>query len=243
MSSSSPLGTRSDWTESLSRQRDRLRAASTAARVADLIRSQVLDGRLEPGVQLGEEALVEALGVSRNTIREGLAILGHERLVEHRRHRGVFVRRLSQDDLADLCGLRRALECGALREAAGLGGPLDPDLVAAVVAAADEGTRAVERNDWGAVGTANSRFHIGLAALPGNPRIDAAITSLLAEMRLAFLVVADAEAMHAPYVPAHTELAAQVSAGDLDEAAVALDAYLRRSQHHLITAYAAAVGE
>ncbi|MEN3302074.1 GntR family transcriptional regulator [Pseudonocardia sp.] len=232
---------RAGWTASLSRQRETLHAASTAARVADLLRAQVLDGELRPGVQLGEEALVEALGVSRNTIREGLQILGHERLVEHRRHRGVFVRQLSQGDLADLCGLRRSLEIGALREAAALDGPLDPELVAAVQAAAAEGVEAVAREDWAGVGTANSNFHLGLAALPGNPRIDSAIRSLLAELRLAFLLVAHAQEMHERYVPAHVELAAQIAAGRLDDAAVTLERYLRRSQRHLITAYAAAV--
>ena len=232
---------RAGWTASLSRQRETLHAASTAARVADLLRAQVLDGELRPGVQLGEEALVEALGVSRNTIREGLQILGHERLVEHRRHRGVFVRQLSRGDLADLCGLRRSLETGALREAAALDGPLDPELVAAVQAAAAKGVEAVAREDWTAVGTANSRFHLGLAALPGNPRIDSAIRSLLAELRLAFLLVADAREMHERYVPAHVELATQIAAGRLDDAAVTLERYLRRSQRHLIAAYAAAV--
>lgn len=232
---------RAGWTASLSRQRETLHAASTAARVADLLRAQVLDGELRPGVQLGEEALVEALGVSRNTIREGLQILGHERLVEHRRHRGVFVRQLSQGDLADLCGLRRSLETGALREAAALEGPLDPELVTAVQAAATEGVEAVARKDWAGVGTANSRFHLGLAALPGNPRIDSAIRSLLAELRLAFLLVTDAQEMHERYVPAHVELAAQIAAGRLDDAAVTLERYLRRSQRHLIAAYAAAV--
>lgn len=243
MASSESLGTRGEWTASLFRQRDQLQAASTAARVADLIRAQVLDGELEPGVQLGEEALVEALGVSRNTIRESLQILSHERLVVHRRHRGVFVRRLSQDDLADVCGLRRSLECGALREAAALNAPLDPGRVQSVLGAAAEGGEAVGREDWAAVGTANSRFHAALAALAGNPRIDEAIRSLLAEMRLAFLVVADVQAMHEPYVAAHIALADQVAAGRIAEATEALEAYLRRSQEHLITAYAAVVGE
>lgn len=241
MSTDRMIGAPADWAASLSRQRARLQTPSTAERAAELIRAQVLEGQLQPGVQLGEEALVEALGVSRNTIRESLQILGHERLVVHRRHRGAFVRRLSRDELADLCGLRRALECGALREAAAQDAEPDPGLVAAVAEAAAEGGRAVAAQDWPAVGSANARFHIELARLPGNPRIDTAVRSLQAEMRLAFLVVADARAMHEPYVAAHVQLAGLVSAGRLDDAAVELEAYLRRSERHVITSYAAAV--
>lgn len=241
MPSDRTLDARADWAASLSRQRQRLRTPSTAERAADLIRAQILDGELRPGVQLAEESLVEALGVSRNTVRESLQILGHERLVEHRRHRGAFVRRLSRDELADLCGLRRALEVGAVREAAARDERPAPGLVAAVTDAAEQGARSVAARDWVATGTANSRFHIGLAGLPDNPRIDAAVRSLLAELRLAFLVVADARAMHERYVPEHGALAGLVSAGQLDDAASRLEDYLHRSEHHLITSYSAAV--
>jgi DNA-binding GntR family transcriptional regulator len=229
------------WTATLARQRDRLEVGSTSERVAALLRTQVLDGSLRPGVQLTEEQLVEALGVSRNTIREALQRLAAQRLVEHHRHRGVFVRRLAPDDLADLCGLRRALECGALREAA-TRGVLDPAAVEAVTAAAHDGERAARDGHWEDVGTANAAVHLALAGLAGNARLDEAMRGLVAEMRLAFVVLADARAMHEPYVTENAKLAGLVADGRLVEAADALDAYLRRAEDHLLAAYGEVVG-
>lgn len=228
--------TTAGWTATLAQQRERLEVGSTSERVAGLLRTQVLDGTLRPGVQLTEEQLVEALGVSRNTVREALQRLSGQRLVEHHRHRGVFVRRLGHDDLADLCGLRRSLECGAVREAAARG-VVDAELGQAVVAAAREGEQAAAADDWDAVGTANASVHLALAALAGNPRVDDAMRGVVAEMRLAFVVLADARAMHEPYVRQNTGLAELVAAGRLLETADVLDAYLRRAQEHLLAAY------
>lgn len=231
-----------EWTATLARQRDRLEVGSTSERVAGLLRTQVLDGSLRPGVQLIEEQLVDALGVSRNTVREALQRLSTQRLVEHHRHRGVFVRRLGHDDLADLCGLRRSLECGALREAAARPS-LDAEAVGAVVEAARHGQRAAEADDWNGTGTANAEVHLALAALAGNGRIDEAMRGVVAELRLAFVVLPDARAMHEPYVSLNAALADQVAAGHLSEAADALDDYLRRAQAHLLQAYGEALAD
>ncbi|WP_207223569.1 GntR family transcriptional regulator [Pseudonocardia sediminis] len=227
------------WTASLAQQRGRIQVGSTAERVADLLRGQVLEGELRPGMQLAEEPLVEALAVSRNTVREALQKLSQERLVEHHRHRGVFVRRLGRDDLSDLCGLRRAVEVGAVRDAAAHA--VDPELAAAVRAAAESGRRAADAGDWGAAGTANAQTHLALAALAGNTRVDETMRALVAEMRLAFLVVSDPRALHEPYVEANLALGEQVVSGRLTEAADELDAYLRRAERHLLDIYSAAI--
>lgn len=227
------------WTESLARQRTRLQVGSTAERVADLLRGQVLDGELRPGMQLAEEPLVEALAVSRNTVREALQRLSRERLVEHHRNRGVFVRRLEGDDLSDLCGLRRAVEVGAVREAV-RHGP-DEELADRVRSAAEAGRRAATAGDWGAAGTANAQTHLALAALAGNERIDETMRHLVAEMRLAFLLVPDPRELHEPYVEANVALGEHVVAGRLEEAATELDAYLLRAERHLVGTYTAAL--
>ena len=56
---------------------------------------------------MSEEQLVEALRVSRNTLREAFRLLTHERLLVHQLHRGVFVPELHESDLVDLYRLRR----------------------------------------------------------------------------------------------------------------------------------------
>lgn len=229
--------TSTPWTSALVRDRAKLDVGSTAQRVVELLRGQVLDGTLRPGMQLIEEPLVEALGVSRNTVREALSLLSVERLVEHRRHRGMFVRRLGLDELSDLCGLRRSLEVGAVRQAARRE-TVEEASLRAVGEATASGRAARDVGDWTATGSANSAFHLALTALAGNARLDEACASVIAEMRLAFLVLSDPRRMHEPYVEANAALGDLVAAGRLDAAAGELDTYLDRAQEHLITAYA-----
>ena len=88
--------------EELSAERAALGRASTAGRVAEILRSHVTEGRLPPGTRLSEEDIGAALGVSRNTLREAFRLLAHERLLVHEFNRGVFVRKPMAPTL-DLC--------------------------------------------------------------------------------------------------------------------------------------------
>lgn len=51
-------------------------------RVTDKIRAAILDGTLEPGERLHDDTLIGWLGVSRTPIREALAMLANEGLID-----------------------------------------------------------------------------------------------------------------------------------------------------------------
>ena len=89
--------------------------ASTAERVAGVLRRRITEGALPPRTHLSEEQLIVALRVSRNTLREAFRLLSHEGLLVHELHRGVFVRELDEADLVDLYRLRRAVDAAVLR--------------------------------------------------------------------------------------------------------------------------------
>ena len=59
--------------DSLARARHQVARSSTAERVADAVREEVVEGRLRPGSRLTEQRLCAALGVSRNTVRNHVA--------------------------------------------------------------------------------------------------------------------------------------------------------------------------
>src|SRR5918998_6377805 len=86
---------------------------TTAERVAAAVRDAIVHGRIGPGTPLPEHQLREALGVSRNTIREALRMLTHEGLVRHDPYRGVSVPRLTETDVQDLFVARAVLELSA----------------------------------------------------------------------------------------------------------------------------------
>jgi DNA-binding GntR family transcriptional regulator len=56
-----------------------------------LLRTHIMEGLFPPGTRLSEEVLGQALGVSRNTLREAFRLLCHERLAVHQMNRGIFV--------------------------------------------------------------------------------------------------------------------------------------------------------
>lgn len=73
------------------------------------------DGRLGPGQRLEEERLSRALGVSRTPLREALANLASEGLVEAIPRRGFRVPKLSAERVRDLFPVIGSLEGLALR--------------------------------------------------------------------------------------------------------------------------------
>src|SRR5687768_6226861 len=70
----------------------RKRRPSLVAAAGDHIRGSIVSGAHRPGAQLPTEAeFVDVLGVSRTVIREAIARLAAEGLVEARQGKGLFV--------------------------------------------------------------------------------------------------------------------------------------------------------
>ncbi|CUR62419.1 putative transcriptional regulator, GntR family [metagenome] len=226
----------STWVEELSGERAALTRASTAGRVAEILRSRITEGRLPPGTRLSEEDIGVALGVSRNTLREAFRLLAHERLLVHEFNRGVFVRRLTVDDVHDLYRFRRLVEGGVLRTSPA-DAPLDD-----VRRAVEEGEAAAADGRWVDVGTANMRFHQAVAALARSPRVEEAMRHVLAELRLVFHVMAAPRTFHEPYLAENRRILDLLESGDVEGAAETLERYLTVAEEQLTEAYAATGG-
>jgi DNA-binding GntR family transcriptional regulator len=200
----------------LASDRGGLARSSTAERVADIMRERITDGSLAPGSRLPEDAVGSALGVSRNTLREAFRLLVHERLAVAEFNRGVFVRRLTRDDVIDLYRVRSLVECAAVRRAVA------------------DGEQAAATGRWPEVGTANMRFHQAIVALSGSPRLDEFMRQVTAELRLAFHVMENPRAFHEPYLSRNRDLAALIEAGDGVAAERQLATYLADAERELL---------
>lgn len=208
-------------------------ATGAANRVANALRAQIVSGDLKPGTRLSEERVREAHGVSRSTLREAYQHLIRERLLVHELSRGVFVRRLSAEDLADLYEVRRIVEGAAVRSIK----TLTPAGLRALSAAISDGVAAREKQDWDAVAAASIRFHEALVALAGSERLTAMMTGVLAEFRLAYAHMGDTHVFHATYLERNIEIAETLRSGDTLGAAALLEAYLTDSQATLLKGY------
>lgn len=218
--------------EALAADRVLLDRVSTAGRVADVLRTRIVEGFFRPGTRLAEDAIAKGLGVSRNTLRETFQLLSHERLVTHEFNRGVFVRELTFSDVVDLYFVRKLIECAAVRN---IGNP--PPDVTQVADAVAEGEQARKQRDWQGLGTANMHFHQALTALAGSPRVDELMRGILAELRLVFHVMDDPRRFHEPYLARNREVLGHIAAGDGPGAERLLAAYLDQAREQLVEAY------
>ena len=84
----------------------------------DIIRDQIVSGRLKPGARLREEDLTDMTGVSRTPVREALRLLVEDGFVVRHENKGASVPVLTEHDINEIYGLRALLAGHAARRAA-----------------------------------------------------------------------------------------------------------------------------
>src|SRR4051794_34082705 len=98
-------------------ENDHLQLQTASKAVAAFLRAQIVRGNLHPGSRLRQTDIAKRLGVSTTPVREALASLQAERLVQIASHRGAVVFAPTEDDMAQCFAIRRVLEPLAAGEA------------------------------------------------------------------------------------------------------------------------------
>lgn len=83
--------------------------------IVDRIKAMIFSGELAPGQQIRQEEFARQFGVSRTPLLHALQALKSEMLVESFPNRGMFVRKISIEELKDIFEYREALETMACR--------------------------------------------------------------------------------------------------------------------------------
>jgi DNA-binding GntR family transcriptional regulator len=83
--------------------------------IAERIRRAIVTGKLRPGTVLVETALAEQMNVSRAPIREAIAILENDGLVETAAYKGKRVKPLTVREVEETWSLRQTFEVMAVR--------------------------------------------------------------------------------------------------------------------------------
>ncbi len=173
---------------------------STVDRVARAIREGTVGGRIEPGTQIRISAFASMLQTSQGSVREAIRELVSEGLVEHRPHKGAFVRVRSEADSLDVYVAREAIEMWAVARLVQSTEEMDlTPLHDAVV--------AMQSNDGqpdDVVINADMHFHHTLVRLAGSERLTAVHEGLLAETRI--LVREHSPWPGASYEPLHLQI-------------------------------------
>jgi DNA-binding GntR family transcriptional regulator len=211
----------------------KLEHSSTVDRVADELRRALFDGELEAGTPLREQALAEAIGVSRPTIREALGLLVGEGLATREPNRGVHVTELDPASVHDVCTARTVLEVAGARcwpEADESAREEVRRAAARFAEAAGSGARPAELT------AAHLALHRSFVGLTGSPRLMALAGSLTAEIRLALARVDRIRRNARAQVHSHESLVALLEAGRVDAAVEELASHLQDAEASMLAA-------
>ena len=143
----------------------RIEREKSVDEIYERIYAAILEHRLQPGTKLGEERMADIFGVSRARIREVLARLAHEQIVELFPQRGAYVAKPTTEQARDVFEARRLIEPAVLRR---LIDTLTPEKVARLRQHQELEADARRRNDKRTVIRLSGEFHTLAAELAGN---------------------------------------------------------------------------
>ncbi len=155
--------------------------------VRDQLLNGILSGAYAPGQALRESELVEQLKVSRVPVREALRELESSGLVVSRKHSGVYVRELSDDEVKDLYQFRSLLDSHAGRMAAQLPTDERQELVRELDHCVTSMDTAIREGNAQAYYSLNLEFHWLFIEYAGNREIAKAYRDIIQKLHLARL--------------------------------------------------------
>lgn len=183
--------------------------------VYEELKSAIVDLRLAPGDPLREASLAERLGVSKTPIREALARLEQEGLVETTSFKGAVVTAYSRQDLLEIYELRELLENAAARAAAE--SMTEPDR-ARLDRISRESRRLLSGKDTGKLAALISEFDAVLFDQVQNQRIRALIENLRAHLTRIGQLTAEIPGRIEASVDEHEKIVEAIAARDSQQA-------------------------
>jgi DNA-binding GntR family transcriptional regulator len=205
-----------------------------ADEVADRIREEIFAGRFPPGGALRETDLAASLEVSRGSVREGLATLEREGLVNSVWHRGTRVIELTESDVEEVYAVRAALDRLAATTAANRTGTEWLDELERLV-----DTMAAEIDDGGdghRLVSLDIEFHDAIYQAAGNSRLSQAWHGVRSQVFLfqSHRIRLGHEHYRARVVDEHRELAELLRAKDSARLASVAEDHVHSARRALV---------
>ncbi len=197
--------------------------------IAEKISVAILEHRLAPGTKLGEDRLATIFGANRPKIREVLARLAHEQVVELIPQRGAFVAKPTVEQAHDVFEARRLIEPGIVRRL--IENP-DAQKVQRLQLHLKQEAEARQREDTRAIVRLSGEFHVLLAELAGNTAL-ARIMRELSTLTCLIISLYDAPTATSCRADEHEELVAAIQRADAKQAATLMLHHLDHIQQSL----------
>jgi DNA-binding GntR family transcriptional regulator len=141
--------------------------------VLQTLRAQILSGRYRPGERINESQVARELAISRIPIREALSQLQEQGLLIGRERRGMFVTKLSDEEVQQINSLRLVLEAEAMKLARAR---MTPDRLAELTGLVEQ----MEKWDGQVIDAAalDRDFHAAIWRASGNPCLERTLVGL-----------------------------------------------------------------
>lgn len=146
--------------------------------IAEKVRQDLLSGRMRPGDTLLQGALAERFGVSRIPVRDALALLARDGLIDVTMNRRATVISLAPAQIEELYDLRLLLETDLLARAVPC---MDADALRAVDYALERSNLEARNQNWS---EGDALFHDTLYAPAARPRQSALVADLRQKARV-----------------------------------------------------------
>jgi DNA-binding GntR family transcriptional regulator len=192
----------------------RLERENAQDEIYEKIYAAIVEHRLHPGTKLVEERLAEIFSVSRARIREVLARMAHEQIVELIPQRGAYVAKPSIEQAMHVFEARRLIEPAVVRR---LIETLTPERVARLRQHQALEQDARRRNDKRAIVRLSGEFHTLLADQAGNTALARHMREL-ATLTCLIIVLYDAPTASSCLADEHSEIIDAVAHRDVARA-------------------------
>lgn len=198
-------------------------------RATGAVRELILRGDFAAGARLGEVELAERLGVSRTPVREALARLASEGLVEIVPNRGARVSSWTVAELEEVFDLRSVLEPRLTALAVPNAGPADVD-------ALDDLAQRMLAADRDGLVPLNRAFHGRLVELAAHPAMAGALAGAVHAPIVLRNFHAYDDASLRRSLAHHVEIVAAVRAGDPVWARAVMTAHIHNARAVMVRA-------
>lgn len=182
----------------------------------------ILEHRLPPGTKLGEDRLASIFSVSRARVREVLARLAHEQIVELFPQRGAFVAKPTPEEAMDVFEARRVMEPAVVQR---LIAHLTPEKVERLRQHQQLEQAARKRDDRRAMVRLSGEFHQLIADLSGNSSY-VRIMRELTTLTCLIIFLYDAPTARSCLADEHTDIIDAIAKRDSSKASKLMTAHL-----------------
>ncbi|OIU69805.1 hypothetical protein BHE18_02535 [Rossellomorea aquimaris] len=192
-----------------------IKKETLAEQAFNLIKKDIISGKLAPGEELPEKKLAQEFGISRTPVREALTRLAGEGLVEVSDQKIATVASFTEEDAMHFMEIRTLLEVYNLEATF----PMNREVLEGIRENLDAQLAAIGAGSYEKFIDLDREFHLLLAGSNPNPKLRALIHSVNTGVNRAFLVLSHTLQLSAREAyEEHTRIVNALESGAIEEA-------------------------